>query len=455
MERQGINALIVTGLALFMTVLDNLVVTTALPSMRRDLGASVEELQWFVNAYTLTFAVLLLTGAALGDRFGRRRVFILGLALFTASSAAAALAPTANALIAARAVQGVGGAIVVPLTLTLLAGSFAEGRRGVAFGIWSGIAGVAVATGPLVGGAVVDGISWHWIFWFNVPVGIVTMALAYRLLDESYGPGTRLDLIGATLATVGLAGVVWGIVRGNDLGWTSGEVLATLGLGAVVLVAFVVWESRAAAPMLPLRLFRSRAFTATNVVSLAMYFGTFGSIFLLAQFLQTVQGYSAFEAGVRTLPWTIMPMFVAPVAGALSDRIGGRPLMAAGLGLQAIALAWLATITSVDVAYSQIVLPFIIAGTGMALVFAPVANVVMGAVRREEQGLASAANNMIREIGGVLGIAVLVAIFSADGGYTSGQAFVDGLVPAVYTGAVVLALGALAALRVPRVAPTT
>jgi EmrB/QacA subfamily drug resistance transporter len=455
MERQGINALIVTGLALFMTVLDNLVVTTALPSMRRDLGASVEELQWFVNAYTLTFAVLLLTGAALGDRFGRRRVFILGLALFTASSAAAALAPTANALIAARAVQGVGGAIVVPLTLTLLAGSFAEGRRGVAFGIWSGIAGVAVATGPLVGGAVVDGISWHWIFWFNVPVGIVTMALAYRLLDESYGPGTRLDLIGATLATVGLAGVVWGIVRGNDLGWTSGEVLATLGLGAVVLVAFVVWESRAAAPMLPLRLFRSRAFTATNVVSLAMYFGTFGSIFLLAQFLQTVQGYSAFEAGVRTLPWTIMPMFVAPVAGALSDRIGGRPLMAAGLGLQAIALAWLATITSVDVAYSQIVLPFIVAGTGMALVFAPVANVVMGAVRREEQGLASAANNMIREIGGVLGIAVLVAIFSADGGYTSGQAFVDGLVPAVYTGAVVLALGALAALRVPRVAPTT
>jgi len=302
---------------------------------------------------------------------------------------------------------------------------------------------------------VVDGISWHWIFWFNVPVGIVTMALAYRLLDESYGPGTRLDLIGATLATVGLAGVVWGIVRGNDLGWTSGEVLATLGLGAVVLVAFVVWESRAAAPMLPLRLFRSRAFTATNVVSLAMYFGTFGSIFLLAQFLQTVQGYSAFEAGVRTLPWTIMPMFVAPVAGALSDRIGGRPLMAAGLGLQAIALAWLATITSVDVAYSQIVLPFIVAGTGMALVFAPVANVVMGAVRREEQGLASAANNMIREIGGVLGIAVLVAIFSADGGYSSGQAYVDGLVPAVYTGAVVLALGALAALRVPRRVATT
>jgi EmrB/QacA subfamily drug resistance transporter len=455
MDRKGSNALIVTGLALFMTVLDNLVVTTALPSIRRDLGATVDDLQWFVNAYTLTFAVLLLTGAALGDRFGRLRVFRLGLGLFTAASAAAALAPSADALIAARAVQGVGGAIVTPLTLTLLAGAFAEGKRGMAFGIWSGIAGVAVATGPVVGGAVVDGISWHWIFWFNVPVGILTILFAGRLLDESYGRGVRLDVIGATLATAGLAGLVWGIVRGNDLGWTSDQVLGALGAGAIGLAAFVLWESRTAAPMLPLRLFRSRAFTASNVVSLSMYFGTFGSIFLLAQFLQTVQGYSAFEAGVRTLPWTIMPMFVAPVAGLLSDRIGGRPLMAAGLALQAIALAWLASITSVDVAYSQFVVPFIIAGTGMALVFAPVANVVMGAVRREEQGLASATNNMIREIGGVLGIAVLVAIFSADGGYTSGQAFVDGLVPAVYTGAVVLALGALAALRVPRVAPTT
>jgi EmrB/QacA subfamily drug resistance transporter len=454
MDRRGISALVVTGLALFMTVLDNLVVTTALPSIRADLGASVGDLQWFVNGYTLTFAVLLLTGAALGDRFGRRRVFMLGLALFTVASAAAALAPSADALIAARAIQGVGGAIVTPLTLTLLAEAFPAGRRGLALGIWSGIAGVAVAIGPVVGGAIVDGISWHWIFWFNVPVGIVTIALASRLLSESHGPTSRLDLVGAALATAGLAGLVWGIVRGNDVGWTSAQVLGALAVGVLGLAAFVLWESRTATPMLPLRLFRSRAFTATNLVSLAMYFGTFGSIFLLAQFLQTVQGYSAFEAGVRTLPWTIMPMFVAPVAGALSDRIGGRPLMAAGLGLQAIALAWLATITTVDVAYSRIILPFIVAGTGMALVFAPVANVVMGAVRVEEQGLASAANNMIREIGGVLGIAVLVAIFSAAGGYGSGQSFVDGLVPAVYTGAGVLAVGALVALRVPRIRNT-
>ena len=454
MDRRGISALVVTGLALFMTVLDNLVVTTALPSMRADLGASVGDLQWFVNGYTLTFAVLLLTGAALGDRFGRRRVFMLGLALFTAASAAAALAPSADALIAARAVQGVGGAIVTPLTLTLLAAAFPAGSRGLALGIWSGIAGVAVAIGPVIGGAIVDGISWHWIFWFNVPVGIVTIVLAGRLLSESHGAASRLDLVGAALATTGLAGLVWGIVRGNDVGWTSAQVLGALGIGVVGLAAFLLWENRTPTPMLPLRLFRSRAFTASNLVSLAMYFGTFGSIFLLAQFLQTVQGYSAFEAGVRTLPWTIMPMFVAPIAGALSDRIGGRPLMAAGLGLQAIALFWLASITTVDVAYSRIILPFILAGTGMALVFAPVANVVMGAVRTEEQGLASAANNMIREVGGVLGIAVLVAIFSAAGGYGSGQSFVDGLVPAVYTGAGVLAVGALVALRVPRIRNT-
>ncbi|MFL5904098.1 MAG: DHA2 family efflux MFS transporter permease subunit, partial [Solirubrobacteraceae bacterium] len=338
--------------ALFMVTLDNLVVTTALPSIRVDLGASIGDLEWTVNAYTLAFAVFLLTGSALGDRFGRRALFVLGLGVFTAASAAAALAPSTEALIAARAIQGLGAAIVTPLTLTLLSEAFPEGKRGVALGIWSGVSGLGVALGPVVGGAVVDGISWHWIFWFNVPVGILTIALASRFLEESHGPSGRLDLGGAALATVGLAGIVWGVVRGNDLGWTSTQVVGALAVGVVGVAAFLVWETRVAAPMLPLRLFRSRAFTATNLVSLAMYFGTFGSIFLLAQFLQTVQGYSAFEAGVRTLPWTIMPMFIAPLAGALSDRIGGRPLMAAGLALQAIALAWLASITTIDVAYS-------------------------------------------------------------------------------------------------------
>jgi EmrB/QacA subfamily drug resistance transporter len=441
--------LAITGAALFMVVLDNLVVTTALPSIRGDLGASVEQLGWFVNAYTLTFAVLLLPGAALGDRFGRRRIFQLGLALFTLASAAAALAPSSGELVAARAFQGAGAALVLPLSLTLLSAAFPAERRGVALGIWSGISGLAVALGPLVGGAVVDGISWQWIFWLNVPIGLLVLPSARRFLAESHGPRERFDPVGLVLATGGLLGIVWGVVRGNDHGWSSPEILGALGGGAVVLLAFLVWEARSDAPMLPLRLFRNRAFAATNVVSLTMSFGIFGSIFLLAQFLQTVQHYSAFDAGLRTLPWTLMPMFVAPLAGAFSDRIGGRPLMVAGLALQAIAMVWLALISSVDVAYIRLVIPFAIAGTGMALVFAPVANVLLSTVRPEEQGKASGANNAIREVGGALGVAVLATVFSGAGSYRSGQAFVDGLVPAVWVGAAVLAVGAVVALFVP------
>jgi EmrB/QacA subfamily drug resistance transporter len=449
--RPGLT-LAITGAALFMVVLDNLVVTTALPSIRRDLGASVEQLGWFVNAYTLSFAVLLLPAAALGDRFGRRRIFLTGLGLFTVASACAALAPSSGALVTARAFQGVGAALVLPLSLTLLSAAFPAERRGVALGVWSGISGLAVALGPLVGGAVVDGISWQWIFWLNVPLGLLVLPAARRVLAESHGPAERLDPVGVVLATGGLLGIVWGIVRGNDQGWGSPEIVGALGAGVLVLGAFLVWESRTATPMLPLRLFRNRAFAATNVVSLTMSFGIFGSIFLLAQFLQTVQHYSAFDAGLRTLPWTLMPMFVAPVAGALSDRIGGRPLMALGLALQAVAMVWLALISSVDVGYIRLVVPFAIAGAGMALVFPPVANVLLSTVRPEEQGKASGANNAIREVGGALGVAVLASVFAGAGSYRTGQAFVDGLVPAVWVGAGVLAVGALVALLVPAAA---
>src|ERR1700712_3549926 len=427
--RQGLT-LAITGAALFMVVLDNLVVTTALPSIRGDLGASVEQLGWFVNAYTLSFAVLLLPGAALGDRFGGRRIFELCLGLFTVASAAAALAPGSGELVAARAFQGAGAALVLPLSLTLLSAAFPAERRGIALGVWSGISGLAVALGPLVGGAVVDGISWQWIFWLNVPLGVLVLPIAHAYLKEGHGPRERLDPAGLVLAAAGLLGIVWGVVRGNDAGWTSPEILAALAGGGVLLAAFLIWESRTSAPMLPLRLFRNRAFAATNVVSLTMSFGIFGSIFLLAQFLQTVQGYSAFDAGLRTLPWTLMPMFVAPVAGALSERIGGPPLMALGLALQAIAMGWLALISSVDVSYMRLVLPFALAGTGMALVFAPVANVLLSSVRAEEEGKASGANNAIREVGGALGVAVLASVFSGAGGYQSGQSFVAGIVPA-------------------------
>ena len=334
----------IVSVALFMVVLDNLVVTTALPSIRAELGGGLQALEWTVNAYTLTFAVLLLTGAALGDRFGRRRMFVIGLAIFTFASAGAALAPTTGALIAARALQGAGAAIVTPLTLTLLSTAFPPEKRGLAIGAWSGISGLGVALGPLVGGAVVEGISWHWIFWLNVPIGLVLAPLAHRRLAESYGPGGRLDLGGLALAGLGLLGVVYGIVRGAELGWTSGTVLGSIAIaGAILLAAFVAWELRTPAPMLPMRFFRSRAFAASNGVSFAMYFGVFGSIFLLAQFFQVTQGMSPLEAGLRTLPWTAMPMFVAPVAGLLSDRIGSRPLMATGLALQALAIGWLAS----------------------------------------------------------------------------------------------------------------
>ena len=434
---------------LFMVTLDNLVVTTALPRIRVDLGASLGGLEWIVNAYTLTFAVLLMTGAALGDRFGRRRMLAIGLMIFTGASAAAAMAPSASALIVARAVQGAGGALVLPLTLTLLSEAFPAGRRGVALGIWSGVSGLGVAVGPVIGGAVVSGISWQWIFWLNVPVGLVVAPLALIRLTESRGPNRQLDLPGVALASGGLAGVVFALVRANALGWTSLPVLGAAIFGAVLLVAFVIWEQRTPTPMLPMRFFRSRTFAATNAVSLAMYFGMFGAIFLLAQFFQTAQGLSPLSAGLRTLPWTAMPIFVAPLAGLLSDRVGSRPLMFAGLTLQAVALAWLATELSPSLAYGRMIVPFMLAGAGMALVFAPAANAVLASVRDEEAGQASGATNAIREVGGVLGIAVLASVFSGAGGYATPHAFVSGLTPAVVVAAGVLAVGALAALAIP------
>jgi EmrB/QacA subfamily drug resistance transporter len=439
----------VTSIALFMVVLDNLVVSTALPVIRVDLEATLEQLEWTVNAYTLTFAVFLLTGAALGDRFGRKRMFILGVGIFTGASALAALAPSAEWLIAARAVQGVGAAIVTPLTLTILSAAVARERRGVALGAWSGIAGLAVAMGPLVGGAVVEGISWQWIFWLNVPIGLVLLPLATQL-RESYGPDRALDLPGLALASAGLLGIVWGLVNGNADGWASPGIVGALVLGAAFLVAFAGWELRAREPMLPMRFFRDRAFAAANGASLFMYFGMFGSIFLLTQFFQTAQGYSPLESGLRVLPWTAMPMVVAPIAGALSDRIGGRPIMATGLALQAIGLAWIAAVSTATVGYASLVGPFILSGIGMAMFFAPVANVVLSAVRPAEEGKASGTNNAIREVGGVLGVAVLASIFARYGGYESPQTFADGLVPAIWVGAAVVGAGALVTLLIPR-----
>jgi EmrB/QacA subfamily drug resistance transporter len=440
----------ISSIAVFMTTLDNLVVTTAIPVIRRDLHAGINGLEWTVNAYTLVFAVLLLTGAALGDRLGRRKVFAAGLAIFTAASAAAALAPTIGALDAARAVQGLGGAIVMPLSLTILSAAVPAERRGLALGAWGGISGLAVAFGPLVGGAVVDGISWHWIFWLNVPFGLLLIPLALTRLQESYGPSSRLDLRGLVLASAGLFGIVWGLVRGNQLGWGAPQIVGPIVAGVGVLAVFVVWELRAAAPMLPMRFFRNRTFTLANGASLFMSFGMFGAIFLLAQFFQTVQGYSPLGSGLRILPWTAMPMIVAPIAGALSDRIGGHKLLGAGLALQAAGLAWIAALSTPTTPYIDLVGPFTISGIGMGLFFAPVANVVLSSVRPEEQGQASGANNAIRELGGVFGVAVLASIFTAYGGYGTGRQFVDGMNPAVFVGAGIVAVGSLLAFAIGR-----
>jgi EmrB/QacA subfamily drug resistance transporter len=448
-SRRRTWTLVLVSLGLFMVVLDNLVVTVALPSIHRSLGASTQALEWTVSAYTLSYAVLLLTGAALGDRFGRKRMFMAGIALFTLASAGAALAPSAGLLIAARATQGVGAAIATPLTLTLLADAFPPTQRGLAIGVWSGISGLGVALGPLVGGAVIQAGSWHDIFWINVPVGAVLVPLAGRRLQESHGPARALDTTGLGLGSAGLFGLVFGLVRSQTLGWGATQVLATLAAGAVLLGAFVLHERRTAEPMLPMEFFAQRGFAVTNAVSLAMYFGMFGSVFFLSQFLQDVLHNTPLQAGVKLLTWTGAILVVSPLAGVFSERFGSRLFMAAGLALQAISLGWLATLVSTDTSYGAMVIPFVLGGSGMALVFAPSTNAVLASVRSDQAGQASGATNAIRELGGVLGIAVLASIFTSHGGYASPHAFISGLKPAMWVGTAVLGAGAILPLVLP------
>lgn len=449
-SRTTLWTFVVTSAAAFVVALDNLVVTMALPSIRLHLHASLADLEWTANAYILTFAVLLMTGATLGERYGRRRVFVAGMALFTLSSASAAIAPNVTILVASRAFQGAGAAVVLPLSLTILSAAVPAERRGAALGVWGAMNGLAIAVGPVIGGAVVQGLSWQWIFWLNVPIGVAVVPLAACLLDHSEPTFRKLDVPGVILASMGLLGIVFGLVRGNSHGWTSPEVLGSLILGAVLVGGFLAWEVDAPEPMLPLRLFSNRTFSATNAASFLFQAGLFGAIFLMAQFLQTVQGYSPLQAGVRILPWTIMPLFIAPIAGPLSDRIGGRPLLILGLTLQSVGLAVFALLASPTVAYIRLVPPLVVSGIGMSLFFVPVANTVLGSVRPEEEGVASGANNALRELGGVFGIAVLGAVFSATGSFASPAAFVHGLTAAIWVGTAILVAAVAASIAIPR-----
>ncbi len=440
---------VLTAIGSLMAALDTLVVSTALSTIRLDLGASVEQLEWTVNAYNLSFAVLLMTGAALGDRFGRRNLYALGLALFTAASAACALAPDVGVLIAARALQGAGSALLMPLGLALLSAAFPPERRGAAIGIFSAITGLAVASGPLVGGAVVQGLAWQWIFWVNVPIGLLAIPLVLTKMRESYGAYSSLDLRGLALVTGGVLGFVWALVRGNQAGWGSPEVLGTLVVGALLIAAFVAWELRAREPMLPMGFFRSRAFSAGNAAIFLTFASLFGAVFFYAQLLQTGLGYGPLGAGLRLMPWTATFMTVAPIAGALVDRVGERPFMVAGLTLQAAGLAWLALIAEPGMAYAQMLAPFIVGGVGVSMAIPAAQNSVLGSVAEGALGKAAGTNSMMRELGGVFGVAVVVAVFAGAGSYASAQAFVDGFSPAILVAAGLALGGAAAGLALP------
>jgi EmrB/QacA subfamily drug resistance transporter len=442
-------AILAASIPMFMASLDNLVMTNALPVIHRDLGASVEQLQWFVNAYTLSFATFILLSVALGDRFGRRTVFAVGIGIFTVASVFAGFSTDPGQLIAARAVQGIGGAALMPLSLTLLAGSVAPRLRPLAIGIWGGVAGLGVALGPLIGGAVVQGWNWQAIFWINVPVGIISVPLVLIALPNSFGAKVRADIVGVVLVGLGVLGVVFGIVRGNDAGWSSAQVLASLIGGGVLIAVFLWWETRSAAPLLPLRLFRDRSFSIANVVGFGFSFGMFGSVFILIQFLQVVQGATPLQAAYETTPWTLAPMIVAPLAGIIAPRVGTRLLIALGLASQSIALFWLAATMTATVPYTTMLYPFILAGIGMGLVFAPSSTAVLATMPEIDRAKASGTNSTLREIGVALGVAVLTAVFTGANGQLTPTGYVSAAVPAVMVGAIVVGVTTVVSFFLP------
>ncbi|MGH3239146.1 MAG: DHA2 family efflux MFS transporter permease subunit [Spirillospora sp.] len=439
-----------TATASLMVALDATVVATALTRIQQDLSATLAQLEWTVNAYNLTFAALLMTGAALGDRLGRRRMLAAGLGLFTAASAACALAPGIGWLIAARAVQGAGAALVMPLAMALLSDGFPPERRAKALGIFAGLTGLAVVAGPVVGGIVTEGLAWQWIFWLNVPIGLVVIPLVLRRVAESRGGGASFDLGGVVLGTGGALGLVWGLIRADAAGWAAFEVVGALVAGAVLLAAFVAWELRVRSPMVPMRLLRSRGFSAGNAAALFLYASLYGSLFFLTQFLQAGLGLGPMATGVHLVPWTATMIVVAPVAGALVNRVGSRALVATGLALQAAGMGWIGLVAEPSMAYGHLVAPMIIAGVGVSMAMPAVQTAIINSVAPPEVGKASGVYNTLRQFAAVFGVAILAAVFSAEGGYGTAIAFTDGFAPAIVVSGALSLAGAVAGVLIPR-----
>ena len=447
MSRAQAWVLGLASLASFMMALDTLIVSTALTTIRHDLGASVESLEWTVNSYNLAFAVLLLTGAALGDRFGRRRVFTIGLAVFTVASAACALSPDIGWLIASRVLQGVGAAMALPLSLTLISAAFPPERRGKAMGLYLGITGLATFSGPFIGGVIAEGLAWQWIFWLNLPLGVVAVVFTSLRVAEGFGPNNRIDRGGVVLVTLGAFGIIWGLVRGNAAGWGSAEVVGSLVLGVALVAAFVVWEGRTAAPMLPMRFFRVRAFATANPANFCVFASLYGTLFFLAQYFQTVGGDGPLAAGLRLMPWTATLMVCAPIAGALADKVGERLFVVVGLLLQTLAVAWIAV--AAGGGYLELLPALIVSGVGLTMAMPAAQKAVVAAVRPQEIGQASGAFMTLRIFGGVFGVAVSVAVFAGVGGYGSPEEFTAGFTAAMAAVTAIAFTGLLAALGMP------
>ena len=437
---------------LFMIMLDNTVVNVALPSIQRDLGVGLSELQWIVAGYALTFAALMLTGGKLADHYGRRLIFVVGLAVFTLASLGCGLAESGEVLIAARVVQGAGAALMNPSTLSIISATFPPEQRGMAIGIWAGVSALALAIGPLVGGILTDHLDWSWIFFVNVPVGVLAVAASFLVIEESrdMSEERRLDLPGQVAGGLGLFALTYALIEANAYGWTSARILGAFGVAAVAIAAFLWLERVQRVPMLDLELFRNRTFAGANSVVLLVALAMFGVFFYVSLYLQNILGFSAVETGAAFLPMTVLIMLIAPIAGKASDRLGSRWLMTVGMVLVGLQLLYLSRL-GIDETFWDLLPGLLVGGVGMALVMTPSAAAAVRSVPVDKAGVGSAVLNACRQVGGSLGIAVIGAIIAAEvGDRRSPEAFVDGFSTALLVAALIAFAGAALALATVR-----